>query len=131
MKGHRIGYLRVSTLDQNPERQLQILDHIFVDKAWGKDTQRPKLTALLRFVRQGDTVVVHSLDRLGRNLDDLRQLVNQLTEQEVRLEFIKEQLVFTGADPPMAKLLLSVMGAFAEFERALLRERQREGIALA
>jgi DNA invertase Pin-like site-specific DNA recombinase len=74
---------------------------------------------------------VHSLYRLGRNLDDLRQLVNQLTEQGVRLEFIKEQLVFTGEDPPMAKLLLSVMGAFAEFERALLRERQREGIALA
>jgi DNA invertase Pin-like site-specific DNA recombinase len=68
---------------------------------------------------------------LGRNLDDLRQLVNQLTEQGVRLEFIKEQLVFTGEDSPMAKLLLSVMGAFAEFERALLRERKREGIALA
>lgn len=133
MKGHRIGYLRVSTLDQNPERQLEgeRLDRVFTDKASGKDTQRPQLAELLRFVRQGDTVVVHSLDRLGRNLDDLRRLVSQLTEQGVRVEFIKEQLVFTGEDSPMAKLLLSVMGAFAEFERSLLRERQREGIALA
>jgi DNA invertase Pin-like site-specific DNA recombinase len=82
-------------------------------------------------VHQGGTIVVHSLARLGRNLDDLRQLINQLTEQSVRLEFIKEQLVFTGEGPPMAKLLLSVMDTFTEFERSLLREHQHEGIALA
>jgi DNA invertase Pin-like site-specific DNA recombinase len=86
---------------------------------------------LLAFVRQGDTVVVHSMDRLARNLDDLRRLVHMLTARGVRIEFVKEGLTFTGDDSPMATLMLSVMGAFAEFERALLRERQREGIALA
>ncbi|VVE55348.1 transposase [Pandoraea horticolens] len=82
-------------------------------------------------MRDGDTVVVHSMDRLARNLDDLRRLVQGLTQRGVRIEFVKECLTFTGEDSPMANLLLSVMGAFAEFERALIRERQREGIALA
>jgi DNA invertase Pin-like site-specific DNA recombinase len=104
---------------------------VFTDKASGKDTQRPQLEALLGFVREGDTVVVHSMDRLARNLDDLRRLVQKLTQRGVRIEFLKEGLVFTGEDSPMANLMLSVMGAFAEFERALIRERQREGIALA
>ncbi len=100
-------------------------------KASGKDTLRPELDALLSFVREGDTVVVHSMDRLARNLDDLRRLVQKLTKRGVRIEFAKECLTFTGEDSPMANLMLSVMGAFAEFERALIRERQREGIALA
>ena len=82
-------------------------------------------------MREGDTVVVHSMDRLARNLDDLRRLVQSLTQRGVRIEFVKEHLTFTGEDSPMAHLMLSVMGAFAEFERALIRERQREGIALA
>jgi DNA invertase Pin-like site-specific DNA recombinase len=86
---------------------------------------------MLRFVREGDVVIVHSMDRLARNLDDLRQLVQDLTRRGVRVEFVKEGLHFTGDDSPMANLLLSVMGAFAEFERALIKERQREGIALA
>jgi DNA invertase Pin-like site-specific DNA recombinase len=133
MVGQRIGYVRVSTLDQNEKRQLesQTLDRVFTDKASGRDTARPQLAELLRFVRDGDTVVVHSMDRLARNLDDLRALVQGLTRRGVRVEFVKEQLVFTGEDSPMANLMLSVMGAFAEFERALIRERQREGIALA
>ncbi|EMR0203097.1 recombinase family protein [Pseudomonas putida] len=133
MKGQRIGYVRVSSFDQNPERQLEQVqvDKVFTDKASGKDTQRPELDALLSFVRDGDTVVVHSMDRLARNLDDLRRLVQKLTKRGVRIEFVKESLTFTGEDSPMANLLLSVMGAFAEFERALIRERQREGIALA
>ena len=86
---------------------------------------------MLRFVRAGDTVTVHSLDRLARNLVDLRRIVSDLTGRGVRVEFLKEHLTFTGEDNPMAQLLLSVMGAFAEFERELIRERQREGIALA
>lgn len=133
MKGQRIGYVRVSSFDQNPERQLEqvLVDKVFTDKASGKDTQRPELDALLSFVRDGDTVVVHSMDRLARNLDDLRRLVQKLTKRGVRIEFVKESLTFTGEDSPMANLMLSVMGAFAEFERALIRERQREGIALA
>lgn len=133
MEGHRIGYIRVSSLDQNPERQLEqvAVDRVFTDKASGKDTHRPELERLIAFVRDGDTVVVHSMDRLARNLDDLRRLVQTLTERGVRIEFIKENLTFTGEASPMANLMLSVMGAFAEFERALIGERQREGIALA
>ena len=133
MNGQRVGYIRVSSFDQNPERQLDNipLDRIFTDKASGKDVQRPALDELCAFVRHGDTVVVHSMDRLARNLDDLRRIVQGLTKRGVRVEFVKEGLVFTGEDSPMAHLMLSVMGAFAEFERALIRERQREGIALA
>ena len=133
MQGQRIGYARVSSFDQNPDRQLvdANVTKVFTDKASGKDIQRPELDRLLAFVRDGDTVVVHSMDRLARNLDDLRRLVQMLTKRGVRIEFIKESLTFVGEDSPMANLMLSVMGAFAEFERALIRERQREGIALA
>jgi DNA invertase Pin-like site-specific DNA recombinase len=133
MAGQRIGYIRVSSLDQQVDRQLDgmELDQTFTDKASGKDAKRPQLEQLLRFARKGDTVFVHSMDRLARNLDDLRRIVKTLTGKGVRIEFVKEHLSFTGDDSPMASLLLSVMGAFAEFERALIHERQREGIALA
>ena len=133
MHGQRVGYVRVSTLDQNEERQLDRvpLDRVFTDKASGKDMQRPQLSELLSYVRQGDTVVVHSMDRLARNVVDLRRLVEGLTARGIRVEFLKENLTFTGGDTPAAMLMLSVMGAVAEFERALIRERQREGIALA
>lgn len=133
MQGHRIGYVRVSSFEQNPERQLENVkvDKVFTDKASGKNTQRPELDSLLSFVRDGDTVVVHSMDRLARNLDDLRRMVQMLTKRGVCIEFVKESLIFTGDDSAMANLMLSVMGAFAEFERALIRDRQREGIVLA
>ena len=133
MPGKRIGHVRVSSFDQNPERQLEGIqvDRVFTDKASGKDIQRPQLDMLLDFVREDDTVVVHSMDRLARNLDDLRRLVQDLTGRGIRVEFVKEGLIFTGEDSPMANLMLSVMGSFAEFERALIRERQREGITLA
>jgi DNA invertase Pin-like site-specific DNA recombinase len=133
LHGQRIGYVRVSSFDQNPERQLEHVpvDRLFTDKASGKDTRRPELERLLTFVRDGDTVVVHSMDRLARNLDDLRRIVQTLTRRGICIEFVKESLTFSGEDSPMAHLMLSVMGAFAEFERALIRERQREGIALA
>ncbi len=132
-KGQRVGYLRVSALDQKELRQLEgvQLDKKFTDKASGKDLRRPQLEQMLAFVREGDTVICHSMDRLGRNLDDLRKVVMGLTERGVHVQFVKENLTFTGSDSPMANLLLSVMGAFAEFERDLIRERQREGIALA
>ena len=133
MQGQRIGYVRVSSFDQNPERQLDgvLVGKLFTDKASGKDVKRPQLEAPLSFIREGDTVVVNSMDCLARNLDDLRSIVQKLTARGVRIEFIKECLLFTGEDSPMANLMLSVMGAFAEFERALIRGRQREGIALA
>lgn len=133
MKGQRIGYVRVSAFDQNVDRQLEgiALDKAFTDKASGKDVNRPQLEMMLSFIREGDTVIVHSMDRLARNLDDLRKLVQSLTKRGIRIEFVKESLTFTGEDSPMANLMLSIMGAFAEFERALIRERQREGIAVA
>lgn len=132
-KGQMIGYVRVSTLDQNSERQLEGLapDKVFTDKASGKDTDRPQLQAALEYIREGDTLVCHSMDRLARNLDDLRRMVKDLTGKGVAIRFVKESLTFTGDDSPMAILLLSVMGAFAEFERSLIKERQREGISIA
>lgn len=134
--GQLVGYIRVSTLDQNTSRQEEQLqdfhlDEVFTDKASGKDTQRPELQAALKHCRKGDTLVVHSMDRLARNLDDLRAIVKQLTDAGVAVQFVKEAMTFTGEDSPMSKLMLSVMGAFAEFERSLIRERQREGIAIA
>ena len=132
-KGQRVGYLRVSSLDQNEVRQLEglALDKTFTDKASGKDAKRPQLEAMQSFVREGDTVFCHSMDRLARNLGDLRRIVLGLTERGIHIVFVKENLIFTGEDSPMSNLLLSVLGAIAQFERELLRERQREGIAIA
>ena len=131
--GKRVAYARVSSLEQNAIRQLDGIDvdKRFTDRASGKDTNRPQLRAALDYLREGDVLVVHSMDRLARNLDDLRRIVSDLTGRGVAVEFVKEHLTFTSDENAMSKLLLSVMGAFAEFERALIRERQREGIALA
>jgi DNA invertase Pin-like site-specific DNA recombinase len=131
--GKRVGYIRVSAIDQNTERQLDgaELDKAFTDKVSGKDVNRPQLKAALDYLRDGDVLVVHSMDRLARNLVDLRTLVDGLTGRGVQVEFVKERLSFTGEDTLAAKLLLNVMGAVAEFERAMLKERQREGIAIA
>jgi DNA invertase Pin-like site-specific DNA recombinase len=129
----RVGYVRVSSDEQNTVRQLEgvSLDKVFTDKISGKNVERPQLKAMLDFVREGDSVVIHSMDRLARNLDDLRKLVYMLTSKKVKVEFIKESLAFTGDDSPMSMLLLNVMGAFAEFERSLILERQKEGIQAA
>jgi len=133
MSGQNVGYLRVSTVIQSTARQLEgvALDTVFEDKASGKDTSRPQLEACLKHLRKGDTLHIHSLDRLGRNLDDLRKIIKELTARGVVVKSHKENLTFTGDDSPMANLLLSMLGAVAEFERALILERQREGIAIA
>jgi len=133
MTGQNVGYVRVSTLIQNTSRQLDgvSLHKIFEDKASGKNTDRPKLTACLAHLREGDTLHVHSMDRLCRNLDDLRRIVKELTSRGVVVKFHKEGLSFTGEDSPMSNLLLSMLGGVAEFERAIILERQREGIAIA
>ena len=112
MLGQRLGYIRVSSLDQQVARQLEGIevDKTFTDTASGKDAKRPQLELLLSFVRTGDTVFVHSMDRLARNLDDLRRIVQTLTGKGVRIEFVKEHLSFTGEDSPLASLMLSVMG---------------------
>ena len=132
-KGQRIGYVRVSTIDQNTERQLDgvEVDRTFTDKASGKDTQRPQLKAALEYAREGDTLLVHSMDRLARNAEDLLRIVRELTGRGVSVEFVKNRLTFSGKADPMGKLMLTMLAAFGEFERELIRERQREGIAIA
>lgn len=132
-KVQKVGYVRVSSDDQNTERQLEgiELDRVFTDKASGKDTARPELKALLAYVREGDTIVVHSMDRLARNVDDLRRIVNEQASRGVTIQFVKENLTFNGEHSPMANLMLTLLGAVAQFERELIKERQREGIALA
>lgn len=132
MKGMRVGYIRVSTIEQNTDRQLDgmELDKVFTDKVSGKDTNRAQFQSMIEYVREGDIIYVHSMDRLARNLDDLRKIVQTLVKKGVQIQFVKENLTFTGEDSPMSILTLSIMGAFAEFERSILRERQKEGIVL-
>ena len=134
MTGKTVGYVRVSSDDQNTARQLddQKLDKVFTDKVSGKSVDRPGLQQMLEYVREGDTLLVHSIDRLARNLIDMRQLVATLTEKGVTVRFIKESLIFQpGTNNDMNNLMLSMLAAFAEFERSMIRERQREGIAIA
>lgn len=132
-KGQHVGYLRVSSVDQSAERQLDglELDKIFTDKASGKDTKRPQLQAALEYLRDGDTLVCHSMDRLARNMLDLLQTIKALNDRGIAVQFVKEKLTFAGDDAPLARLQLGILGAVAEFERSLIRERQREGIAIA
>lgn len=130
----RIAYKRVSSLEQNLDRQLDGLefDKIFVEKVSGKSTDRKELQNLLEWVREGDEVFVHSIDRLARNLQDLQNIIDQVNSKGASISFLKESLVFKGGDSdPMQKLMLQMMGAFAEFERSVIRERQKEGIAKA
>jgi DNA invertase Pin-like site-specific DNA recombinase len=131
--GQQVAYIRVSSIGQNTARQLDgvDIDRAFEDKVSGKDTNRPALQDCLAYLREGDTLHVHSMDRLARNLDDLRRVVKELTGRGVAVRFHKEGLTFTGEDSPMATLLLSMLGAVAEFERSLIAERRQEGIALA
>jgi DNA invertase Pin-like site-specific DNA recombinase len=134
--GKRIGYVRVSSTDQNDARQVEELadlhiDKVFTDKASGKNVQRPQLQLALDYMRDGDVLVVCSMDRLARNMRDLQNLIADLNGRNIAVEFIKEHLVFSGDDSPMSKLMLSILGGVAEFERSLIRERQAQGIALA
>jgi DNA invertase Pin-like site-specific DNA recombinase len=133
MAGKRIGYVRVSTADQNPDRQLQdiILDKKFVDYASGQSMNRPQLDLLLDYVREDDLIIVHSMDRMARNVKDLIHIIDGLVERNISVQFLKESLIFTAEKSPISNLLLAVMGAIAEFEHSLIKERQMEGIALA
>ena len=128
-----IGYVRISSIDQNTVRQLDgvQLSKVYTDKCSGKDTNRPQLLVLLDSVREGDTVHVHSIDRLARSLSDLLKLGESLNETGVSVHFHKENLLFTGADDKYQNLMLQMMGAVAEFERSMIRERQQEGIEKA
>ena len=133
MSGQRVGYIRVSSTDQNTDRQLDglVLDKTFTDKISGKSLDRPALKAMIEHVRTGDEVIVHSMDRLARNLADLLNLVKGMTDRGIKVTFQKESLTFTGDDTAASTLMLSIMGAVAAFERSMILERQREGIAIA
>lgn len=133
MKGQRVGYIRVSSSDQNPERQLidVQVDRTFTDMASGRTMDRPQLDELRKYVREGDIVIVHSIDRLARSVVDLRRITDELTRKGVTIEFIKECLTYTLSPSPFAQLTLDITAAFAEFERSIIRERQREGITIA
>ncbi|MGF6936976.1 DNA invertase Pin-like site-specific DNA recombinase [Paraburkholderia sp. UCT70] len=133
-KGQRVGYKRVSSVDQSTERQLDgvPLDRVFEDRASGKNMDRPELRKALEYVRDGDTLVVHSIDRAARNTANLLELVESLIARGVTVEFVNESLTFrAGVADPMADLMMTMLAGFAQFERAMIRERQREGIAIA
>ena len=129
----RVGYRRVSTIEQNLDRQdLGAVERVFEDKASGKDTDRTELQEMMAYVREGDEVVVYSIDRLARDLRDLQSIITQLNEKGVSIQFLSERLIFSGSnEDAFAKLQLQMMGAFAEFERNIIRKRQAEGIAKA
>lgn len=131
--GKRIGYIRVSTVDQCIDRQLVgiELDKKFIEYASGKNIKRPQLEALMDYVREDDEVVVHSMDRLARNVKELLDLIDQLNSKKVVVHFIKENMKFTGMEDHMSRLILTIIGAIAEFERQQILERQRDGIAEA
>lgn len=128
-----LGYRRVSASDQQLDRQdLGDVDRVFEDKLSGKDRERPGLAACLAYLRPGDTLRCHSVDRLGRSLADLLAIVAECTERGVRVEFVKERLAFDpNSDDPYARMQLQLLATFAEFERSIIRSRQAEGIALA
>ena len=133
VKGQKVGYVRVSSAEQNTGRQLEGIevDRIFVDKASGKNTARPKFQEMLSYVREGDMIVVHSMDRFARSLKDLVTEVDQLVKRGVAIQFVKENITFTTQATPMDSLMLQLMGAFAQFEREIILERQKEGIKIA
>jgi len=136
MAGQIIGYVRVSTLEQNPDRQVAaigVVDETFTDRVSGKSrANRPGLAGMLRHVRRGDTVRVSSMDRLARSVVDLAQLVQEMTSRGVRVEFVTDRLTFDpGGEDPFATFQLHLLGAVAQLERSLIRERQREGIEIA
>ncbi|KIF44665.1 recombinase family protein [Vibrio owensii] len=133
MRKLTFNYLRVSTKIQNTKRQLDKVpcDRIFIDKASGKNAKRPELESLLRFINSGDHINIHSIDRLARNLKDLRELIDQITGKGCSVKFHKENLHFTSEKNAFQDLMLSMLGAVAEFESAIINERRLEGIAKA
>ena len=128
-----VAYVRVSTVDQNEDRQIEALkkhniEKWYTEKVSGKNTNRPQLKEMLDFVREGDTIYIHDFSRLARSTKDLLDIVEQLTEKGVHLVSNKENI---DSSTPTGKLMLTMIGAIAEFERTNLLERQREGIAVA
>ena len=132
-RGVKVGYIRVSSYEQNPARQEVLMkelgvEKLFLDKLSGKDTKRPQLQAMLDYVREGDTVVIESLSRLGRSVKDLIEINEELTKKGVALESKKEKIETLTAS---GRLMFNVIASIAQFEREIMLERQREGIAIA
>lgn len=129
----QIGYIRVSTVEQNTERQLLNLklDKVFTDKCSGKDTNRPALKHLIEYTREGDVIHCHDISRMARSTEDLLRLVKEFTAKNITLKFHKESLTFDGTNNPMQQLMLTMLGGIYQFERAMILERQREGIVIA
>ncbi|MBU2877594.1 recombinase family protein [Aliiglaciecola lipolytica] len=133
-QGKQLGYVRVSTVEQNTARQLEgiELDKVFTDKCSGKDKDRPQLHYMLDYMREGDTIHVHDISRMARNLKDLKDLIETINGKDCTIIFHKENLKFTGDHSDhMQTLMLHMLGAVYEFERSMILERQREGIAIA
>jgi len=131
--GMKIGYVRVSSKEQNTARQEELMktlgvEKVYIDKMSGKDTNRPALQEMMNFVREGDTVIVESISRFARNTKDLLELIEQLENRNVQFISKKEQL---DTKSPTGKFMMIVFGAIAELEREYIRERQREGIEIA
>ena len=129
----KVAYIRVSTIEQNEDRQVKAIEPFMIDKGYiekvsGNDTNRPKLREMLDFVREGDTVYIHDFSRLARSTKDLLEIVDLLSQKGVILHSNKENI---DTSTPTGKLMLTMIGAIAEFERQNLLERQREGIAIA
>jgi len=127
----KFGYTRVSTTNQNTDRQELGDIRIFEDKASGKNTDRPALQEMLAYIREGDEVVVYSIDRLARNLRDLEDIIKEVNGKGASVTFLTERLTFSGSDDAISTLMLQMMGSFAQFERSMIRTRQSEGIAIA
>ena len=127
----KIGYTRVSTTDQTTDRQELGDIRIFEDKASGKSKDRPALNEMLAYVREGDEVIVYSIDRLARNLRDLEDIIKEVNSKGASVTFLSERLTFSGSDDAMSTLMLQMMGSFAQFERSMILKRQAEGIAIA
>ena len=135
-RGQRVAYVRVSAADQNEARQLEAVgecDRVYIEKQSARSrADRVKLEECIRYLRDGDELVVASMDRLARSLVDLKQIVGEVTAEGASVRFVHERATYAaGAQDPRADLMLSLLGAFAEFERAIIRERQAEGIAIA
>lgn len=129
----KIGYVRVSTKEQNPASQEELMkslgvDKIYIDRMSGKDTDRPELQKMMNYVREDDVVIVESISRFARNIKDLLDLTEQLTDKRVQFISQKEKI---DTSTPAGKFMLTVFGAVAELEREYIRQRQREGIEIA
>jgi DNA invertase Pin-like site-specific DNA recombinase len=129
-----IGYKRVSTIEQNEARQLdgKELEKVFIDKCSGVAADRPALNEMLEFCREGDTILVHSLDRLARSVEHAKKIINQIIDKKVTVTFLEENLTFNKAEnSPYAELIFHITAMFAQFERRIIKERQRQGIEIA